>query len=62
MIVEFLPKPRAMALLVAGNSGEYTTDGAIQQAKLFSNGMLRSVWRERSEIEMHVRLREAFHH
>jgi acyl-homoserine-lactone acylase len=62
MIVEFLPKPRAMALLVAGNSEQYTTDGAVQQAKLFSIGMLRSVWRERSEIEMHTRLRETLHH
>jgi acyl-homoserine-lactone acylase len=62
MIVEFLPEPHAMALLVAGNSEESTTDGAIQQAKLFSSGTLRTVWRERPEVEMHVRLREALHH
>jgi acyl-homoserine lactone acylase PvdQ len=61
MIVEFFPSPHAVALLVAGNS-EHTTDGAVEQAKLFPNGMLRSVWRERSEIEMHTRLRETLHH
>jgi acyl-homoserine-lactone acylase len=62
MIVEFLPNPRATALLVAGNSELYTTEAARQQANLFSIGMLRSVRRERSEIEMHVRLREALKH
>jgi acyl-homoserine-lactone acylase len=62
MIVEFSPRPHALALLTTGNSEQPASHAAIEQAQLFSAGSMRPVWRERVEIEAHLQLRETPRH
>jgi acyl-homoserine-lactone acylase len=60
MAVEFGLRPRAMAVVAAGNASQPGSPHRTDQLPLFARKVLRPIWLDRSEVERNLEAKERF--